>query len=144
MLLVDTNVLVHAADTASRLHPACRAWLDEQRVKPEAWYTTWPIIYEFLRVTTHPRVMRPPLTASVAWSLVQGLLASPGLRLLIPTDRHQAVAAQVLSELPFLVGNIFHDAHTAILMREHGIRRIVTRDTDFYRFPFLEPFDPVA
>jgi len=29
-------------------------------------------------------------------------------------------------------------------MREHGIRRIVTRDTDFHRFPFLESFDPVA
>lgn len=37
-----------------------------------------------------------------------------------------------------------HDAHTAILMREHGIRRIYTRDTAFHRFPFLEPIDPVA
>jgi hypothetical protein len=38
----------------------------------------------------------------------------------------------------------FHDAHTAILMREHGIRRIVTRDTDYHRFGFLEPIDPMA
>ena len=37
-----------------------------------------------------------------------------------------------------------HDAHTAILMREHGIRRIVTRDADFHRFPFLEVVDPLA
>jgi hypothetical protein len=28
--------------------------------------------------------------------------------------------------------------------REHGIRRIYTRDTDFHRFPFLEPIDPLA
>lgn len=27
-------------------------------------------------------------------------------------------------------------------MREHGIKRIYTRDTDFHRFPFLEPVDP--
>jgi CubicO group peptidase (beta-lactamase class C family) len=33
---------------------------------------------------------------------------------------------------------------TAVLMREHGIRRIYTRDTDFHRFPFLEPIDPAA
>ncbi|HEX9241544.1 MAG TPA: hypothetical protein VF875_03790 [Anaeromyxobacter sp.] len=28
-------------------------------------------------------------------------------------------------------------------MREHGVRRIYTRDADFFRFPFLEPVDPV-
>ena len=33
---------------------------------------------------------------------------------------------------------------TAILMREHGIKTIYTRDTDFHRFPFLEPIDPLA
>lgn len=35
-----------------------------------------------------------------------------------------------------------HVAHTAVLMREHGIERIFTRDTDFHRFPFLETVDP--
>jgi len=29
-------------------------------------------------------------------------------------------------------------------MREHGIKRIYARDTDFHRFPFLEPIDPTA
>lgn len=43
-----------------------------------------------------------------------------------------------------IAGNLVHDTHTAILMREHGIRRIYTRDTDFHRFPFLEPIDPLA
>jgi hypothetical protein len=33
--------------------------------------------------------------------------------------------------------------HTAILMREHGIGRICTRDTDFNQFPFLEVIDPL-
>jgi predicted nucleic acid-binding protein len=28
-------------------------------------------------------------------------------------------------------------------MREHGIRRIYTRDTDFHRFAFLEVVDPL-
>jgi uncharacterized protein len=46
--------------------------------------------------------------------------------------------------VPHLVGNLVHDAHTAILMREHGIRRIITRDVDFHRFPFLEVVDPLA
>jgi predicted nucleic acid-binding protein len=46
--------------------------------------------------------------------------------------------------VPPLAGNLVHEAHTAILMREPGIRRIVTRDTDFHRFPFLEIVDPLA
>jgi predicted nucleic acid-binding protein len=28
-------------------------------------------------------------------------------------------------------------------MREHGIGRIYTRDTDFHRFPFVEVVDPL-
>lgn len=143
MLVVDTNVLVYAADQDSPFHAACRDWLELQRVRADAWYTTWGILYEFLRVTTHPRVMRRPWDASAAWDFVLALLTSPGLGILVPTQRHSDVAAQVITELPHLAGNLFHDAHTAILMREHGIRRVCTRDTDFHRFPFLEVIDPL-
>jgi len=68
------------------------------------------------------------------------LLASPGLGVLIPTQRHADVAVQVIAELPHLAGNLLHDAHTAILMREHGIRRVCN---GLPRFPFLEVVDPL-
>lgn len=142
MLVVDTNVLVYAADHESPFHSACRAWLEGQRAGADAWYMTWGILYEFLRVTTHPRVMRRPWNAPAAWDFVAALLVSPGLSILVPTERHSDVAAQVIRELPHLAGNLFHDAHTAVLMREHGIRRVCTRDTDFHRFPFVEVIDP--
>lgn len=144
MLVVDTNVLVYAADRDSPFHAVCRDWLERQRGRADAWYTTWAILYEFLRVTTHPRVMRQPWSAQAAWDFIAALLASPGLGVLVPTPRHAEVAAQVIAEIPHLAGNLFHDAHTAVLMRENGIRRIVTRDTDFHRFPFLEPVDPLT
>jgi uncharacterized protein len=96
-----------------------------------------------MRVATHPRVLPRPLAATQAWSFVEAVLASPGLGVLVPTERHPQVAARVFAELPSLAGNILHDARTAILMREHGIRRICTRDTDFHRFPFLEVVDPL-
>jgi uncharacterized protein len=143
MLAIDTNVLVYAADQDSPFYIPCREWLERQRVRPDAWYTTWAILYEFLRVTTHPRVMRRPWDAQAAWGFVAALLVSPGLSLLVPTQRHSDIAAQVISELPHREGNLFHDAHTAILMREHGIRRICTRDTNFHGFPFLEVIDPL-
>lgn len=143
MVVVDTNILVYAADADSPFQGPCRQWLEAQRGRADAWYTTWAILYEFLRVATHPRVLRQPGSAALAWEFVTSLLASPGLGVLVPTPRHAAVAGQVIAEMPYLAGNLMHDAHTAILMREHGIRRICTRDADFHRFPFLEVLDPL-
>jgi predicted nucleic acid-binding protein len=91
-----------------------------------------------MRVTTHPRVMRKPWSVARSWGFVSALLGSPGLGVLVPTERHTDVAKEVIAELPWLSGNIIHDAHTAILMREHGILRICTLDADFHRFPFLD------
>lgn len=143
MFVVDTNVLVYAADGDAPAHARCRAALEEWRGQQSVWYTTWGILYEFLRITTHPRVLRRPWSASQAWAFLDAVLASPALGILTETDRHAAVAEQVFRELPHLAGNLLHDAHTAILMREHGIGRIYTRDTDFHRFPFIEVVDPL-
>jgi toxin-antitoxin system PIN domain toxin len=143
VVVVDTNVLAYAADADSPFHVVCRDWLEDRRSRPNAWYVTWSILYEFLRVTTHPRVMRHPWTAPAAWEFVTALLAAPGLGVLVPTLRHADVATEVIAELPDIAGNFLHDTHTAVLMREHGIRQICTRDADFHRFPFLEVVDPL-
>lgn len=143
MIVVDTNVLLYASNTTSRFHLACRDWLEHERRRPDAWYLTWSIVYEFLRVSTHPRVLPRPWTVSAAWEFVAALLLSPGVGVLVATTRHADIAKEVVSELPHLAGNIVHDLHTAILMREHGIKQICTLDTDFSRFPFLEVIDPL-
>jgi uncharacterized protein len=144
MFVVDTNVLVYAADRRAPEHERCRTLVEGWRRQGGAWYLTWGICYEFLRVVTHPRVFIQPWTLGPAQEFVSALLQSPGLGLLVPTDRHAGVLAEVVTELPHLSGNLLHDAHTAVLMREHGIRRICTRDTDFHRFPFVEPVDPLT
>lgn len=144
MFVVDTNVLVYAADESSPEHARCRTLLEQWRRRNGAWFLTWGVVYEFLRVVTHPRVMRQPWTLEAAVGFIAALQESPGLAFLVPTDRHAAVLAEVVAEVPGLSGNIVHDTQTAVLMREHGIHRICTRDTDFHRFPFLEPVDPLT
>lgn len=94
-------------------------------------------------MTTHPRVMRQPWSIAEAWAFVAALLASPGLSVLVAGERHADVAAEVLRDLPHLAGNMLHDTHTAVLMREHGVRRVCTRDADFHQFRFLEVIDPL-
>jgi toxin-antitoxin system PIN domain toxin len=143
VLVVDTNVLLYAADQDSEFHGRCRQLLEELRAQPAPVFLTWAICYEFLRVSTHPRVFRTPWVPADAWRFIDALLTAPGISVLQPTQRHTAVLAQTLSELPDLRGNLMHDLHTAVLMREHGVSRICTRDTDFHRFTFLTVVDPL-
>lgn len=143
MFVVDTNILVYAADSNSPFHGSCRTLLDSWRVESSAWYTTWSVQYEFLRVVTHSRAMRKPWPMDRAWQFIESLHASRGFAVLTATNRHVDVAARTLFEVRGLQGNVLHDAHIAILMREHGIRTIYTRDTAFHRFPFIEVVDPL-
>lgn len=144
MLVVDTNVFVYAVNSDAPEHERCRTLLGSWRCGAEPWGTTWGVLYEFLRVATHPRASRSPLAAPQAWSFVESMLAAPSFRVLTETDRHAEFVALTLAEVPPLSGNIFHDAHTAVLMREHGVRVVYTRDAHFHRFPFLEVRDPMA
>ena len=144
MFVVDTNVLVDAANNDSPRQDRCQNRLEAWRRRSSVWFLTLGICYEFMRVATHPRVFGRPLKAPEAWGFVAGILASPGASLLVPTDRHTRVAREVFAEMPGIAGNLAHDAATAVLMCEHGIKTIYTRDADFHRFRFLEVVDPTA
>ena len=63
---------------------------------------------------------------------------------MIPDPRHDTVARSGFTEVRDVRGNLVHDAYTAILMRDHGIREIDTGNTDFHRFPFLRVAAPLA
>ena len=144
MFVVDTNILVYAADEDSPFHHRCRDLVEMWRKQASPWFMTWGILYEFLRVITHPRVFRKPWSIIEAWDYVEAVISSPSLGILTAGKRHSDVAAEVIKSMLSLSGNLLYDAQTAILMREHGIKSIYTRDTDFHRFSFLDPIDPVT
>ena len=97
----------------------------------------------FVRVVTHPRIFEKPWSCAEAWAFIESLLSAPGINVLVETDLHQAVAAEFLSQYPLIEGNLLFDAHTAILMREHGIKTIYTRDTDFNKYSDVTVVDPL-
>lgn len=134
---------MYAADRSSEGHERCRTLVNGWRFQASPWYLTWGIVYEFIRVTTHPRVLRNPWRAGEAWEFVAALLGSTSLSILANGERHHEHLTELLRELPDLRGNLVYDAHTVGLMREHGIRVIYTRDSDFHRFPNIEVRDPL-
>jgi uncharacterized protein len=143
VFVVDTNVLVYAANVDAVDHERCRMLVERWRRGPAPWYLTWGIVYEFLRVVTHGSVFPTPWSLPEAWGFVRALLAVPSAGILVEGDRHEDVLARVVEELPALRGNLLHDAHVVALMREHGVARIVTRDADFRRFERVAVVDPL-
>jgi uncharacterized protein len=141
--VVDTNLLIYAANRDGQEHEQARLALSAWLAGPGPWAITWGIVYEFLRVVTHPRVFRQPLTAKQALAFLDPIFDSDLVSLLAPGERHEATLRSTISEYGAPTGNIFHDLNTAVLMREHGVAEIMTADMDFRKFSFLTVTDPV-
>ena len=141
-MVFDTNILVYSVHEQSEFHETCLRRIEHARLGPSPSYITWNICYEFLRITTHQRILPNNWTIAEGSRFLDGLLSSPGFILLLPTEHHLSVLSEVAAEQPALRGNVVHDMHTAVLMREHGISQICTMDGDFRRFPFIEVIDP--
>ncbi len=140
--LVDTNVLLYAANRDAPEHDVAERFLADHFREGTPWCLSWAILYEFLRVATHRSVFPRPLTASQAQGFVADLVGQEQVTILVPTSRHLQLLAITLEELSHPAGNLMHDVHTAVLAREHGVGEIVTADTDFLQFRFLKVTNP--
>jgi predicted nucleic acid-binding protein len=109
----------------------------------DAWYVTEGILYEFLRVATHAKVFSRPLGWHDALGFLQPIVESENIQVLTAGPAHWSLLATVLAELTHPSGNLFFDVRTVVLMREHGVRRIYTTDTDFLQFSEIEVVNPL-
>lgn len=141
--VVDTNLLAYAVNRDCDEHRAAAGALEGWLSGSIAWALTWNVVYEFLRVSTHPRIFRRPLLAAQALEFLDPILASELVSVLGPTARHAGLLRDTVREFGRPAGNLFHDLHTAVLMREHGLSEIMTADADFRKFGFLTVTDPV-
>lgn len=143
MFVVDTNLLVYAADEDFAGQDQVQKLLAEWGASSEPWCVTWSIVYEFLCVTTQPFAFSHPLSFSQSWEFIEALCAFPSFAILVETDRHGQIVRELEREYPQISGSRFHDLHIAAVMREHGITEIRTADTDFHQFKFLRVVNPL-
>lgn len=144
MFVIDTNLLLYAVNPDSPDHAQAHELIESWRGGNRSWFLTWGIVYEFLRVSTHAAVFAAPLDLGRAQEWIAILLNSPRGAVLVDTDRHSAVLQEVTGLHPRLAGNVVHDLHTAVLMKEHGIEEIRTADADFHQFRFLRVVNPLS
>lgn len=142
MILVDANLLIYAIDRDSPHHPAARRCIEQLFSERADVGLAWIVILAFLRLTTHPAVMRHPLSTESALSYVDDWLNQPSVKLLAPGSRHWTIFRKLM-KTAHLTGNLTSDAHLAALAIEHGYE-IYSTDSDFQRFPGITHINPLA
>lgn len=99
----------------------------------QSWALPVFVISEFLRVSTHPRVLDPPTNEETAVAVIENVLESQTVRVLNPGVQYwEILRAIVLRER--VHGNLVYDAQIAAVSIEHGATTILTEDRDFSRF----------
>lgn len=141
--IIDTNILLYAANEDADEHRAAVKFLSAAAASPEQWFLTEGIVYEFLRVCTHPRVFPKPLDWKESLRFLKPFLESPSFIILGADERHWTLLEEVLASLTYPAGNLFFDIRTAVLMREHGIKEIYTTDASFLQFPHIKVINPL-
>jgi len=141
--IIDTNILLYAVNADAEEHKMAADFLRQAVRSADQWYLTEGILYEFLRVSTHPKVFEKPLSWKASLQFLHPFLHSPSFRILAAEETHWSLMEEVLSKLIHPAGNLFFDIRTVVLMHEHGIREIYTTDTDFLQFHGIKVVNPL-
>lgn len=139
----DANILLYASDESSEFHARAQVFLNDRQADSDILCLTWPVLMAFQRIATHPSIFSNPMSAETAWGNVQQLLKLPRARVIQETASFALDYAEV-SKSAGIYGNLVPDAHIATILRQHGVRRFYTADTDFKKFGFLEVVNPLA
>lgn len=132
MIIIDTNVLVYAANTRAAQNERTTAWIDRMLAEAQVFGLPWVVALGFIRITTNPRVFAEPLTPDEALTAIQSWQAHPAVTVPAPTGRHLSVLSGLLREAG-TAGNLTTDAHIAALAIEHGAS-VASFDRDLARF----------
>jgi toxin-antitoxin system PIN domain toxin len=137
LIAVDTNILIHADREEMPLHAEALGALRRLAEGHAAWALPVFCVGEFLRVVSHPRVFDPPTPVLEAFASIDALLASPSVRLLVPSERFLPLLRDLVRQ-GNATGNLVFDAMIAAVCLEHGARTLLTEDRDFARFPGIQ------
>jgi toxin-antitoxin system PIN domain toxin len=142
VLAIDTNILLYALNADAPECTAARAYLDERFTDAGVVISELALV-ELYVLLRNPAVVRNPLTASAACSVIQSFRVHPTWRLV---DHDPAVMDEVwqrVSARNFARARIF-DVRFALGLLRHGATRLATRNVrDFARLGFEDVFDPL-
>lgn len=143
MRAVDASVLAFAANRGTPEHARAAAVVETLMAGEAPWALPWPAVHEFLALVTHRLAVVRPLRPQDAWGFIEALAASPSLRFVGATERHGDVTREVISSLAESSGGLPAGLEVAVVLREHGVRELLSSDAGMRRFAFLDVRDPL-
>ena len=135
--LLDTNVLVHAANSSSPLHAAAALLVDEGLRKRNRYCIAPQNLVEFAAVVTRPRHVQKPLPVTEAARMAELMYRSRRLSKIYP---RRGTVLRALREGVALnvTGPRWYDLFLAVTMRDAGVQVVVTENVlDFQKMPFI-------
>ena len=136
MTALDTNILIGIMVSSSSLHKEAMRGLADLS---DDLCTTPTNIGETLRLLTHPKVFPSPVKIGTAITALGDFLQTYTVRLLDEDINWWKSLGELEKLIPGLKGNEVFDARIAICLKQHNVKRIYTLDSDFKKYPFLQP-----
>jgi toxin-antitoxin system PIN domain toxin len=143
VIVPDSNLLLHAHNTASPYYGAARKWWEECLSNREPVGLAYPVIFAFLRASTSAKVFPVPLTLTKASLHITRWLNRRVARLLNEGSDHVSRVVELLESAGSTGGNLVTDAQVAAIAMAHRAT-VHTADRDFQRFPGLDCRFPLS
>lgn len=141
---IDVNIWLYLANPLSQFHQKTKQILQPYLDGKKKFAVSWQIFYEFIRSATDPRMTPNTVSWVEAFHFINKVFRHPGTAILQEGPGHSESLQFSLEKSGYRQGHFVHDCHIAALLHENGIKTIITADSDFRRFPFLEVIDPTV
>jgi hypothetical protein len=142
LIAIDTNILVYAHRADSPWYAKADQVIAELAEGSSQWAIPWPCLHEFLAIVTHPRIYDPPTPVADASEQIRCWLESPHLILLSEGEGFFPTWQEIVRRAK-VRGGALHDARIAALCLHHGVKKLLSADRDFSRFPRLRTENPL-
>jgi predicted nucleic acid-binding protein len=143
VILLDVNILVHAAGAQSLRHAKAKELRDQAVTGEFEGCMAAQVLTEFYAVVTDPRRFRPPLTPSQAQREILAYLSSP-LKLILPKETTVTRMLNLLGSKSVRSGKIL-DVFLAATVLDNGVRSIYTENIDgFEAIDGIEAINPFS
>ena len=143
MIAVDTNILTYAHREDSEWHEQALRALVVLVESGDPWGIPWPCVHEFIAITTHPKIYRPPSPLNLAQDAIERWLSTPTC---VPLGEEPGYfeCLKQISLAARLRGPMVHDARIAAICVHSGVRTLWTADRDFSRYQGLSAVNPLV
>lgn len=141
MIIPDVNLLIFAHNRDAPDHQAAKQWLMDLMRSGTPVGMPWIVISGFIRISTHPKLLKQPIHVEDAIGIARSWLARNNVRIIEPGSRFQDLFFIGLEKLG-TAGNLTTDAYLAAIAIEHQAE-LQSCDTDFHRFPGLRWKNPL-